>query len=168
MALTFESKQGVVFPPFGDKGSVMKHILFPAVLGLMLILNPCLQAEKESPLEETMSGMGKAFKQLGKALEDPTGGDQANNLKLVEIIKKGATQAREQVPDSILKMPVTEQPENILLFKKQMDHLLQSLDDLGKALQAGKLDESRTAYAAVKKAKAMGHEQFVKEEEKKK
>ena len=117
----------------------------------------------DSPLEECMQHMKKAYKELSLGLEKPQESGQSAYLSLAQSIKTSALQAREFVPKLAAKLPPDQKAAMVKAYQADIDGLVVSLDGLIRNLKDSKWEEARKDMANLKNEMRDGHREFRKD-----
>ena len=135
----------------------------PALMVLVASLATLSWMKADSPLEERMQHMKKAYKELSLGLEKPQESGQSAYLSLAQSIKTSALQAREFVPKLAAKLPPDQKAAMVKAYQADIDGLVVSLDGLIRNLKDSKWEEARKDMANLKNEMRDGHREFRKD-----
>ena len=136
----------------------IRRFLPDCTLILLLVLSPGLYAD--SPLENKMNQMRKSFRQLKIAMTAPVEADKQKYLGWVADLK-AASQASETLqPEKTSSIPADQKTTFLEGYKNKMDELVEKIDDLGKAIEAGKWEEAKALIGEINQIQREGHEKY--------
>ncbi|HEY9250141.1 MAG TPA: cytochrome b562 [Rariglobus sp.] len=143
----------------------MKSRLFLTVLLVCLVSSPFARAgdDKDTPLEDQMSAMGRAFKQLRKQAAESTLGDAS--LDLVAQMQKTAAASLELIPEKAAGLPEGERAAFTAAYKEKMQEMIVALSKLEAALKAGDKAGAAKYVAELGAMQRSGHKEFRKPKE---
>ena len=145
------------------KTALKFRLSHPALLVLVASLATLSWVKADSPLEECMQHMKKAYKDLSLGLEKPQESGQSAYLSLAESIKTSALKAREFVPKLAAKLPPDQKAAMVKSYQADMDGFVASVDGLIRNLKENKWDEARKDIANLKNEMRDGHREFRKD-----
>ncbi len=141
----------------------MKLRLLLASLVIALSAGTLVHAEEDhTPLENQMSSMNRAFRQLKKQVSDEA--QNASSLELVAKIKQGAEGSVELIPAMTADLPESERAAFVTKYQVEMKKFIAVVDELETALKAGNTEEAAKLVSAMSKLQRSGHNEFRKEE----
>ena len=114
--------------------------------------------EDETPLGKKMSAMNKAFKAVGRQIDDAS--KNANTLEQLAIIETNAKAALTLEPEKKAKVPAAEQAKFQAGYQAGMKELITTVQKLQVAIKAGKNAEAVATYDEMKKLQREGHKQY--------
>jgi len=136
----------------------IRRFLPDCTLILLFVLSPGLYAD--SPLENKMNQMRKSFRQLKIAMAAPVEADKQKYLGWVADLK-AASQASETLqPEKTSSIPADQKTTFLEGYKNKMDELVEKIDDLGKAIEAGKWEEAKALIGEINQIQREGHEKY--------
>ena len=130
---------------------------------LVVLLTMPFGMKADSPLENSMEHMKKAYKELSIGLEKPQASSQSAYLALAGTIKSSALQAREFIPKLAVSLPPDQKAAMVKSYRESMDNFVVSVDGLIENLKAEKWDEARKDAANLKNEMRDGHREFRKD-----
>jgi soluble cytochrome b562 len=128
------------------------------VLFLFLALCPRLQAD--SPLETKMNQMRKSFRELKKAMAAPVEADKQKYLSWVSNLKSATEASKLLEPEKTANVPADQKTAFLEGYKNKMDELLDEIDSLEKAIEAGKWDEAKALVGQINQLQREGHQKY--------
>jgi soluble cytochrome b562 len=133
--------------------------LFPyCAMFLFLVLCPRLQAD--SPLETKMNQMRKSFRELKKAMAAPVEVDKQKYLSWVADLKSATEASKTLEPEKTAHIPADQKTAFLEGYKNKMDELVEEIDSLGKAIEAGKWDEAKALVGQINQLQREGHQKY--------
>jgi len=135
-----------------------KQLLPYSVLLLFLALSPRIQAD--SPLETKMSQMRKSFRELKKAMSAPIEADKQKYLSWVADLKSSSEASKALQPEKTSNVPVDQKTAFLVGYRNKMEELIDEIDSLGKAIEAGKWDEAKALVAQINQLQREGHQKY--------
>lgn len=136
----------------------LQRFLPSCVCLLFLVLCPRLQAD--SPLETKMNQMRKSFRELKKAMAAPVEADRQKYLSWVADLKSATEASKALEPEKASNIPADQKTAFLEGYKNKMDELLDEIDSLGKAIEAGKWDEAKALVGQINQLQREGHEKY--------
>jgi soluble cytochrome b562 len=107
-----------------------------------------------------MNQMRKSFRQLKIAMAAPVEADKQKYLGWVADLK-AASQASEALPpEKTSSIPADQKTTFLEGYKNKMDELVEKIDDLGKAIEAGKWEEAKALIGEINQIQREGHEKY--------
>lgn len=132
---------------------------------LLLFLAPCPRLQADSPLEKKMNQMRKSFRELKKAMVAPVETDKKKYLAWVADLKSGAEASETLEPEKASKIPADQKAAFLEGYKNKMEELVDEIDALGKAIEAGKWEEAKALVTQINQVQREGHEKYRMESE---
>ena len=136
------------------------HNYFLFSCALLLFLAPCAGVQADSPLEKKMNQMRKSFRELKKAMVAPVEADKQKYLAWVVDLKSGAEASEILEPEKTSKIPSDQKAAFLEGYKNKLDELVDEIDALGKAIEAGKWDEAKSLVTQINQIQREGHEKY--------
>ena len=131
---------------------------FAATLCCLLALASLSHAD--TPLENSMKRLAKAYKQLTLDLKQPVDASKNDYLALAATMKTEALKGKDLVPKKAAALPTDQQATMVAAYQKSMDDLVSTIDTLSTAIQAGQWDDARKAMDKLHLQENEGHKQF--------
>ncbi len=119
--------------------------------------------EQKTPLQEAMKALDGPYRKLRRQIGDAS--RNAESLKLLVTIQRGALAAMGMVPSMTPTLPEAERPQFILSYKRQMLDLIRTTLDVEAALLNNDNEAAKRIYRKLGTLRRKGHEQFQIEEE---
>lgn len=140
----------------------MKLRLFLTALLIAFVASPFAHAagDDETPLEEQMSAMNKAYRQLKKQAGESTLGEAS--IPLVAQIKKAAVASIALIPEKSADLPEKDRAAFVAGYKEKMQVMIAALDKLESALKAGNAADAAKLVAELGAMQRSGHKEFRK------
>jgi soluble cytochrome b562 len=138
----------------------MNYRTFIPVLIALLGFTSLATATADTPLENSMKQMGKAYKELALDLQQPADASKSDYLTLVGTMKTAAQTGRSLVPKKAAALPTDQQDTMVQAYQKSMDDLIKSFDALTAAIQNSKWDDATKVMAQIKQQMIDGHKAF--------
>lgn len=114
-------------------------------------------------LDASMKAMNRAYKQIGRQLEDAA--QDASTLKLINDLQLATVAGKGVVPPQLAKLSAEEQKAPVAEYRKHMLNTLKYEIELESAVVAGDRAAAKAAYAKIDEEMKHGHKEFrVKEE----
>jgi Cytochrome b562 len=126
--------------------------------GFSLLLSTVPAAEEDTPLSKEMTAMNKSVRLLKRQLADPA--KKADNLALLEKIKKNLDAAHKLEPAKTKDVPAGEKPAYVEKFKQEIIELGKAMGELEAAIKVDKPDEAKKALDKIAELKEKGHKDF--------
>lgn len=136
--------------------------LFSLSFTLLLILS-LLPLSAETPLEEKMKTMRKAFRELSKSLENPVESDQKKYLELVTTLREATLQCIDLKPQKANDIPTEDLARFIEGYRKALEASVGLMDQLKKAIETSNWTEAQKLVISLKDSQKEGHEKYRKE-----
>jgi len=125
---------------------------------LFFILCPSLRAD--SPLETKMNQMRKSFRELKKAMVAPVDADKKKYLSWVADLKSATEASKALAPEKTSHVPADQKDAFLEGYRNKMDEMVDEIDALGKAIEAGKWDEAKALIAQINQVQREGHQKY--------
>ena len=139
----------------------MKKVQSPLLFfALFVFLVSCPRLQADSPLEKKMNQMRKSFRELKKAMVAPVEADKQKYLAWVVDLKSGAEASEILEPEKTSKIPSDQKAAFLEGYKNKLDELVDEIDALGKAIEAGKWDEAKSLVTQINQIQREGHEKY--------
>jgi len=135
-----------------------KRLLPYTVLLLFLALSPRIQAD--SPLEIKMNQMRKSFRELKKGMSAPIEADKQKYLSWVADLKSASEASKALQPEKTSNVPADQKTAFLEGYRNKMEELVDEIDSLGKAIEAGKWDEAKALVAQINQLQREGHQKY--------
>lgn len=121
--------------------------------------------EKEStPLGKEMKKMGKAFRILGRQINDAA--KNAESIELVAGMRQAAEDSLPYKPEKTADVPAADRAKFVDDFHAGIKNLIADLDKLAAALKANDNAAAATILSGIKEDQKKGHKAFKKEDAK--
>jgi soluble cytochrome b562 len=114
----------------------------------------------DTPLENSMKRLAKAYHQLTLDLKQPVDASKADYVALAATMKTEVQKSRDLVPKKAAALPADQQATMVTAYQKSMDDLSATIDTLSTALQAGQWDDARKAMDKLHLQENEGHKEF--------
>lgn len=118
----------------------------------------------DTPLENSMQHMKKAYKTLSLDLQKPEESKKPEYLALAGILKTEAQKAIHLVPEAAISLPPEQQEAMTAAYKKSMETFSGSVDGLLQNIQSSQWDAARHSIDELNKEMKSGHKNFRKED----
>jgi len=125
---------------------------------LLLVLCPVLHAD--SLLETKMNQMRKSFRELKKAMVAPVDADKKKYLSWVADLKSATEASKALAPEKTSHVPADQKDAFLGGYRNKMDEMVDEIDALGKAIEAGKWDEAKALIAQINQVQREGHQKY--------
>jgi len=133
---------------------------FLPYFALLLFLAHCPMLHADSPLETKMSQMRKSFRELKKAMAAPVAADKQKYLSWVADLKSATEASKTLEPEKTADIPADQKTAFLEGYKNKMDELVEEIDSLGKAIEAGKWDEAKALVGQINQLQREGHQKY--------
>lgn len=152
-------------PPllFYPQPAMKPRPILASLLLALSVLTPAFANEDHTPLDDRMSAMNKAFRQLKK--QAPDASQNAASLELVAKLKKAAAASAELDPAKTAELPEADRAAFAAKYKEEMKKFLATVDRLEAAFKAGDNAEAAKLVAELGKMQRAGHKEFRKPQE---
>jgi soluble cytochrome b562 len=137
-----------------------KHQHLMPYFALLLFLALCPRLQADSALETKMNQMRKSFRELKKAMAAPVEGDKQKYLSWVADLKSASEASKVLEPEKTSNVPADQKTAFLEGYKNKMDELIEEIDSLGKAIEAGKWDEAKTLVGQINQLQREGHQKY--------
>jgi soluble cytochrome b562 len=131
-----------------------------AYCALFLLFIPCPSVRADSPLEKKMNQMRKSFRELKKAMVNPVEADKQKYLSWVADLKSASESSKTMEPEKISNIPADQRTAFLEGYRNKMDEMLDEIDSLGKAIEAGKWDEAKALVGQINQVQREGHQKY--------
>lgn len=148
------------------------RVLLFALAGSLLIAPGFLHAadrpqdrrhEKQTELGRHMEKMGRAFRALGRQINDPS--KNADSLKLVEIIRTNAQAGLDLKPAKTADVPTAEQAAFVADYRQTLKNFLGDVATLESALKANDNGKAADLVQKLKHDMFSAHKKFKKKKD---
>jgi cytochrome c556 len=137
--------------------------LLAFVSALALCASFATADEKENtPLHKEMASLNRSLKTLKRQADDAT--KKADNLALIEKIKGNIAAALKEEPAKTKDQPAAEKPGYLEKYKKQMEELDKTFDELKAAIEKDDKDAVKQIFSKLGEEKEKGHKDFAPED----
>jgi soluble cytochrome b562 len=133
---------------------------FLPYFALLLFLPLCPMLHADSPLETKMNQMRKSFRELKKAMAAPVEADKQKYLSWVADLKSATEASKTLEPEKTAHIPADQKTAFLEGYKNKMDELVEEIDSLGKAIEAGKWDEAKALVGQINQLQREGHQKY--------
>ncbi|QYM80671.1 hypothetical protein K0B96_08745 [Horticoccus luteus] len=116
---------------------------------------------KTTPLGKEMKEMGKAFRTLGRQIDDAS--KNAASIKLVATMREAAEASLQYKPEKTADLPAADQAKFVADFQAGVKNLIADLDKLTAALKANDNAAAAATLREIKDDQKKGHKEFKKE-----
>jgi len=137
--------------------------VFIHVLSLVLLFAAGLYAD--SPLEVKMNQMRRSFRELKKAMATPVEADKQKYLGWVADLKSATEASKSLEPEKTSTISADQRSAFLDGYKNKMEELAEQIDELGKAIEAGKWPEAKALVGQINQIQREGHEKYRSENE---
>ena len=127
---------------------------------LLVVLALCPRLHADSPLETKMNQMRKSFRELKKAMAAPVEADKQKYLSWVADLKSASEASKNMDPEKTSNIPADQKTAFLEGYKNKMDELVEEIDSLGKAIEAGKWDEAKVLVGQINQLQREGHQKY--------
>jgi soluble cytochrome b562 len=131
-----------------------------ATLCCFLAITSLSRVNADTPLENSMKRLAKAYHQLSLDLKAPVDASKADYVALAATMKTEALKGKDLVPKKVATIPADQQAAMVAAYQKSMDDLSATIDTLSTALQAGLWDDARKAMDQLHLQENQGHKEF--------
>lgn len=135
----------------------LKSLLTLAAL-FAISFNLALAAEDDTELAKEMKAMNKSLRTLKKQIADPS--KKEESLKLLTDIRKHVAASHQLDPAKTKDIPAAEKAAYLDKYKKQLDDLDKSYEEVEAAIKADKPDDAKKAFEKLSEQKEKGHKDF--------
>jgi hypothetical protein len=133
--------------------------LLAFVSALALCVSFAAADEKENtPLHKEMAEMNKALRSLKRTATDAS--KKADNLALVDKMKADVAAALKEEPAKTKDQPSAEKPAYLEKYKKELEQLDKTFDELKAAIEKGDAETIKSIFAKLSEEKDKGHKDF--------
>ncbi len=141
----------------------MSRCLTAILMSTLLAFCSTLRAEEQkvqkSELHKKMEVMDEGMKKLSRTLKKA---DQNEvSLKVIDQIIGLAKECREMTPSHAAKLKDAEKAKFIEEYKKSMTQLIDTMEEMKKAVVAGDNDKAKELRSKLKDMKEDGHDKFM-------
>lgn len=112
----------------------------------------------QQSLENNMKAMNRAFKTIGRQIDDAT--KDESTLKLVSDLQAATAAAKGQLPDQLAKLEGEAKAKAAADYRKQMMQALKEAIELEEALVGGNREGAKAAYAKIDQQMKEGHKAY--------
>ena len=141
-----------------ELGMTSRKIILSAFCFFLLPLAVCLPAD--TPLEKRMNQMRKSFRELKKAMEAPVEADKAKYLEWVADLKKASEEAKVMEPKKAASVPEEKKQAFVEGYQRKMGESIGKIEELGKAIEAGKWAEAKALIGQINQIQREGHNKY--------
>ena len=107
-----------------------------------------------------MNQMRKSFRELKKAMSAPTDADKQKYLSWVADLKSATEESKALEPEKASNIPADQKMAFLESYKIKMDELVDEIDSLGKAIEAGKWDDAKALVGLINQLQREGHQKY--------
>ncbi|MDQ3622765.1 MAG: cytochrome b562 [Verrucomicrobiota bacterium] len=136
----------------------MKLKVLLTLLATVTFSISAVAVEEDTPLTKEMSAMNKNLRLLKRQLADPA--KKADNLTLLEKIKKNLDEAHKLEPTKSKDVVAAEKPAYVEKYKAQIIELGKAFGELEASLKVDKQEEAKKALDKIADLKEKGHKDF--------
>ncbi|NBS87612.1 MAG: hypothetical protein EBS60_05970 [Verrucomicrobia bacterium] len=133
---------------------------FLSFYALVLFCFLCSSLHADSPLEMKMNQMRKSFRELKKAMAAPVEADKQKYLSWVADLKSASEASKAMEPEKTSNVPADQKKAFLEGYRNKMDELIDEIDSLGKAIEAGKWDEAKALVGQINQVQREGHQKY--------
>ena len=109
-------------------------------------------------LENSMKAMNRAYKAIGRQIDDAT--KDENTLKLASDLQAATAAAKGQLPDGVAKLEGEAKTKAAAKYRAAMLLSLKTTIELEEALAAGNREAAKAAYAKIDQQMKDGHKAY--------
>ena len=132
--------------------------LLTLAAALAISFNVAVAAEDDTELAKEMKAMNKSLRTLKKQIADPS--KKEDNQKLVGDIRKHVAASHKLDPAKTKDIPAAEKAAYLEKYRKQLDDLDKSYEQVEAAIKADKPDDAKKAFEKLSEQKEKGHKDF--------
>jgi len=132
--------------------------LLTLAAALAISFNAAIAAEDDTELAKEMKAMNKSLRTLKKQVADPS--KKEDNLKLLADIRKHVATSHKMDPAKTKDIPAAEKAAYLEKYRKQLDDLDKSYEQVEAAIKADKPDDAKKAFEKLSEQKEKGHKDF--------
>lgn len=136
-----------------------KKFFTPLAVCLLAAIAP-LSLRADTPLEEQMDKMKRAFRGLRTALEAPVEADKEKYAGMAEDLRAAADSAKQYEPEKTETVPQAKRAAFLEDYRQSMDKLVAQIDELKKQLAAGQWDAAQKQIKLINQSQRQGHKEF--------
>jgi len=107
-----------------------------------------------------MNQMRKSFRELKKAMVAPVDADKKKYLSWVADLKSATEASKALAPEKTSHVPADQKDAFLGGYRNKMDEMVDEIDALGKAIEAGKWDEAKALIAQINQVQREGHQKY--------
>ena len=107
-----------------------------------------------------MNQMRKSFRELKKAMVNPVVADKQKYLVWVADLKSASEASKTMEPEKISNVPADQRSALLEGYRNKMDEMLDEIDSLGKAIEAGNWEEAKALVAQINQVQREGHQKY--------
>jgi len=133
---------------------------FLSFCALVLFCFLCPSLHADSSLETKMNQMRKSFRELKKAMAAPVEADKQKYLSWVADLKSASEASKAMEPEKTSNVPTDQKKAFLEGYRNKMDELVDEIDSLGKAIEAGKWDEAKALVGQINQVQREGHQKY--------
>jgi soluble cytochrome b562 len=120
----------------------------------------CPSLHADSPLEAKMNQMRRSFRELKKSMVAPVEADKQKYLSWVADLKSATEASKSLEPEKTSHVPADQKDAFLEGYRNKMDEMVDEIDALGKAIEAGKWDEAKALIAQINQVQREGHQKY--------
>ena len=132
--------------------------LLTLAAALAISFNVAVAAEDDTDLAKEMKAMNKSLRTLKKQIADPS--KKEDNLKLLGDIRKRVAASHKLDPAKTKDIPAADKAAYLEKYRKQMDDLDKTYEQVEAAIKADKPDDAKKAFEKLSEQKEKGHKDF--------
>ena len=138
----------------------MGRVLIPLWSAVLLSVVVPFSLQADTPLEKRMNQMRKSFRELKKAMEAPVEADKARYLEWVADLRKASEEAKSMEPKKTSSVPDDKKKAFVEGYQRKMEESIGKIEELGKAIEAGKWSEAKALIGQINQVQREGHNKY--------
>ena len=91
---------------------------------------------------------------------NPVEADKQKYLSWVADLKSASESSKTMEPEKISNIPADQRTAFLEGYRNKMDEMLDEIDSLGKAIEAGKWDEAKALVGQINQVQREGHQKY--------
>ena len=118
-------------------------------------------ADLDTELAKQMEVIDSGMKKLRRSLRKPE--SNKDSLETIDKVYKAAVKSKDMTPAMATKIPEDKRAEWVAAYKKDMETMIKTVEEMRDAVKAGKNDKAQALHQALKKQEDKGHEKYTEQ-----
>ena len=118
-------------------------------------------ADLDTELAKQMEMIDSGMKKLRRSLRKPD--SNKDSLETIDTVYKAALKSKDMTPAMAAKIPEAKRAEWVAAYKKDMETMIKTVEEMRDAVKAGKNDKAQELHQSLKKQEDKGHEKYTEQ-----